>query len=519
MPPQLSAATPGEPGRLTLRDISKRFGSTQALDQVSFAVGQGEVVALLGENGAGKSTIVKILAGLVAPDAGEVRIDGRRVRPRSNAEAQSAGVAVVTQEFSLVPSLTIAENIALGRVGSDLLWKPRRAAEQAEQALSAIGLGGMDPSRRVEQLQVAERQLVEIARAVSRSAKVLILDEPTAALADNDVERVLTTVRRLADAGQSVIYVTHRLPEVFQISDRIQVMRNGRALPAVSTRSVGVDDVVSMMLGRELKDMYPARPAAGSPDEVLTVQDLSAPGLAEPVSFRLRSGQILGLIGQIGSGASVVAQALAGVLPRTSGDVRVRGGSRVDLRDRARGLRQGVAYCSADRQADGIFPRLSVMQNLSSPWLDRVSKRGWISDRAERAVAASVAADFAVDVAKLPAPASSLSGGNQQKVALGKWLGSSPCVLIADEPTRGVDVGARTEIYRHLRNLADRGIAVVISSSDTAEVLGLSDVIGTFYHGSLTSLREAGQWTEQDILWNVMHSGRGESDQRTQVPR
>jgi ABC-type sugar transport system ATPase subunit len=489
--------------RLVVRGLSKRYGSVQALDNVDFELRAGEVMALLGENGAGKSTLVKVLAGLVQPDSGSLEMNGRDVSLFPSARSQAAGVAVVHQEYSLVPTMTVGENLLLGQVQTSRVWLPFRLNARAREITAEVGLAGLDPRTPVERLSVAELQLLEIARLLVRDAQVLILDEPTAALADREIERVMSVIRRLTAGGRSVIYVTHRLPEVFELADRATVFRNGRSQPPRRTADLDVDVLIGMMLGRELGAMFPQHgSASGKP--VLEVDELLAPGLAAPVSFTAHAGEIVGLTGQLGSGASATAEAIAGRAASTAGKVMLNG-SELPLRSHATVLRAGVAYCSADRKRDGIFFGRAIRENLSSPWLSSVSRNGWIAARRERERARAIAGRFAIDVERLSSPVGTLSGGNQQKVAVGKWLGTTPSVLVLEEPTRGVDVGARAEIYQRLRDLCAGGLSIVISSSDTAEVRGLCDTVATFYRGRMTAVRSHRDWTEEELRREVMH--------------
>lgn len=494
------------PLRLSARGISKRYGVVRALDDVTFELRAGEIMALLGENGAGKSTIVKVLSGLIRPDDGVIEVDGVPTDLGSPALSQDAGISVVQQEYSTVGSLSIAENLLLGQHGAARWWSGGMLRRNAVATLERVGLEHLDPRTLVEDLSVAEMQLLEIARAVARDAKVVIFDEPTAALSDAEIERVLAVVKRLAAEGRSIVYVTHRLGEVFQVADRVTIFRNGRSEPPIEVADLDVDRVITLMLGRELGDMYPA--LATNPGEVcLEVAELVAVGLSEPVSFQARRGQILGFTGQLGSGASVALQALAGVVPVLAGRVTLDGQT-PDLRSRRTGSRSGIAYCSADRKRNGIFGSTSILRNLSSPWLGRVSTAGFVSFRRERQLAVDTAESFAIDKSRLRAPVATLSGGNQQKVAVGKWLGIEPRILLVDEPTRGVDVGARSEIYRRLRALCEEGLTIVVCSSDTNEVYGLCDVIGTFYRGTLSHLRPRSAWTEADLVREVMQNDR-----------
>lgn len=492
-----------EKPRLRVRGLSKRYGSVQALDEVDFELRPGEVMALLGENGAGKSTLVKVVSGLVEPDSGAIEVDGASTTLFPSARSQAAGVAVVHQEYSSVPTLTVAENLVLGQTGVSALWLPGRLNARARELLSAVGLDHIDPRTRVEHLSVAEMQLLEIARLLVRDARILIFDEPTAALADREIERVLAVIQKLAAEGRSVIYVTHRLPEVFRIANRVTVFRNGRSLPACPTSELDVDRVIAMMLGRDLDTMFPAHGTL-SGDPLYRVEGLLSAGLVEPVSFDVRPGEIVGLTGQLGSGASGVVASLAGMAPPSAGRVLL-GGKELSLKSRSATLQDGIAYCSADRKRDGIFAERSIRENLSSPWIRSVASGGWISTRRETERAGEIAARFAIDVKRLGSNVGTLSGGNQQKVAVGKWLGTTPRVMLLEEPTRGVDIGARAEIYQRLRDLCDAGLGIVVSSSDTAEILGLCDTIGTFYRGRLTSFKPQAEWTEDSLVREVMH--------------
>lgn len=496
-------ATPPDPPRLAVRRLSKRYGNVQALDAVDFELRAGEVMALLGENGAGKSTLVKVLSGLVVPDAGTIEIDGRRATLHPSARSQAEGVAVVHQEYSLVPTLTVAENLVLGQEGVFPVWLPWKLKRMARELLANVGLEDLDPSTPVERLSVAQMQLVEIARLLVRDARILIFDEPTAALADREIDRVLGVIQRLAAEGRSVVYVTHRLPEVFRIADRATVFRNGRSLPAEATRDLDVDKVITLMLGRELETMFPPHGTAAE-GALLSVEGLLAPGLAAPVDLTVRPGEIVGLTGQLGSGADVVVQSLAGMRPPSAGTVRLDG-KPLALSSRAETLARGIAYCSADRKRDGIFAGRSIRENLSSPWLGSVAPGGWIAFREETRKARETAQRFAIDATRLATAVGALSGGNQQKVAVGKWLGAAPRVMLLEEPTRGVDIGARAEIYQRLRDVCDTGVGIVVSSSDTAEILGLSDTIGTFYRGRMTALKPQADWSEDALVREVMH--------------
>jgi len=492
-----------DPSRLEATGISKSYGAVKALTDVDITLKPGEVMALLGENGAGKSTIVKIISGLISPDEGTIKIDGHEVELHTVSASQAAGVAVVHQEFSTVGTLSVAENLVLGQREASRWWAPRRLNTSARAILARVGLEDLDPSTPVEKLSVAEMQLVEIARVLAKDAKIVIFDEPTAALSDAEIERVLTVVRRLAAEGRSIIYVTHRLGEVFEIADQVVIFRNGRSQPPQKVSDLNVDKVITMMIGRELGDLYPQR-AETLGEVVLETHDLKVAGTRGAVNLQLRRGEILGLTGQLGSGTTNIMQAIAGTEDVLAGTVELDG-AKLDLSSRRRGIVSGVAYCSPDRKRDGVFRGVAILDNLSSPWVRRVSSFGVVNRRKESAEAVRDASHFAIDHTRMQTLVGNLSGGNQQKVAVGKWLGINPRVLLVEEPTRGVDVGARAEIYAQLRHLCESGVSVIVSSSDTHEVLGLSDTVATFYRGRQTVIKPAGEWTEPDLVREVMH--------------
>ena len=487
---------------LEMSGMSHRFGSVQALDSADFELRRGEVMALLGENGAGKSTLVKTLAGLQRADHGEIRIDGAPVDLGNTRRSREAGIAVATQELSVMENLSVSENILLGGVGYTGPWSSRRLAGAVRSRLDAVGLDHVDPRALAGSLSLAERQLVEIARLLARHARILILDEPTASLSDVEIELVMRSVKHLSRQGISVIYVTHRLGEVFEIADRVTIMRNGRSLPPQPIGDLTMDKVIEGIVGRPLAEMYPARPDSFG-EVVLTVDDLRAQGVADPVSIHVRRGEILGLAGQTGSGTGALLQAIAGASTPIGGRVALEGSPLPNAYDLSQAIRRGITYCSGDRKADGIFGGLSVTMNLTAPALPRIARRSWLSASAEDALARRLAERFAIDTSRLPNRARTLSGGNQQKTALAKWLGTSPLVLLVEEPTRGVDIGARAEIYGHLRSLANDGLAVLFASSDLDEVHGLADTVCTFFRGRVVRCAPAQSVSKVDLLHDI----------------
>lgn len=489
---------------LELKGMSKSFGAVKALNGVDFQLRRGEVMALLGENGAGKSTLVKILAGLYVPEAGSINIDGKPFTLGRAKLSHAAGIAVAEQELSVIGTLSAAENIFLGGVPVGGLWTRARLAEKARGYLEAVGLGHLDPSVPVERLSVAERQLIEIARLLATNARILILDEPTAALNDSDIERVKAMVVRLAKAGHSIVYVTHRLGEVFEIADRITTLRGGESSPPVNVADMTLKKVIEKIIGRPLEEMFPPR-SAGFGKTLLQMSDVTSTGLATPQSLRVRAGEIIGIAGQLGSGSEAVLRAIAGADVVESGSIVIEGKTLPMAHSLATAMKSGIGYCSSDRKLDGIFADLPVSTNLVSPSMAQVAPKGLVSRRRIREMTAAISKKMSIDPKRAEYKVGALSGGNQQKVALGKWLGISPRVLLVSEPTRGVDVGARAEIYGHLRRLADQGMAIVFSSSDIDEVQGLADTVVSMYRGRQVRTVNPTEVTNQELVRDITH--------------
>lgn len=489
---------------LEMKGICKSFGAVQALKGVDFELRRGEIMALLGENGAGKSTLVKVLGGLHVPDAGEIKINGNPFALGSTQLSHAASIAVAEQELSVIGPLSAAENIFLGGVPFKGLWTRARLAKQAKPYLEAVGLGYLDPAVRIEQLSVAERQLIEIARLLATDARILILDEPTAALNDSDIERVKAMVVRLARAGHSIIYVTHRLGEVFEIADRITVLRSGESNPPVNVSDMTLEKVIEKMIGRPLDEMFPPR-SKGYGQIALEMRGVTTAALPIAQDLRVRRGEIIGIAGQIGSGSESLLRAIAGVDIVESGSIQVAGSVLPRAHTLASAMRAGVGYCSSDRKLDGIFADLTVSTNMVAPSMRKVSPNGLVSQRRIRDLTKAISAQMAVDPSRAEYLVGALSGGNQQKVALGKWLGIEPKVLLVSEPTRGVDVGARAEIYGHLRRLADDGMAIIFASSDIDEVKGLADTVISMYRGRQVRTVNPTHVTSAELVRDITH--------------
>jgi len=467
---------------LKLTGISRRYGAIQALNDAGFEVREGEIMGLVGENGAGKSTMVKIVSGFDTGFTGEYRVRGERVHFGGPTAAEHAGIAIAQQELSLISTMSVAENVFLAGDGVPAVASKAFLARKAKPFLEEVGLGHVNPTRTINRLSVGERHLVEVARLLAHNPQVLILDEPTAALGETDSIRILDMVRRLREHGKSIIYVSHRMDEIFRICDRITVLRDGESQEPRTAAELDVKKLVELMLGFELGNMFPERKPVEREEPVMKVRDLWPDGMLEPVGFDIYPGEILGLAGQLGSGTSEILGAMAGSTKSRGGKLYFEGEEFLPPRPKS-AIRRGIAYCSEDRKRDGLFLGRPVMENFSSPALEAISTRGLLSAVRERILSSENAVKFTVDPGRLPQEAGVLSGGNQQKVALGKWLSITPKIILVNEPTRGVDVGARAEIYRKLRDLADEGTAIVIASTDIQEIANLPDRVITFYRG------------------------------------
>ncbi|MEU1888588.1 sugar ABC transporter ATP-binding protein [Micromonospora rifamycinica] len=482
---------------LTLRGIGKSFLGVRVLDGVDLDVAPGEVHAVVGENGAGKSTLMKIVSGGYAPDEGTVEIAGRPCVFRGPRDAQRAGVGIIHQEFNLLPERTVAENVYLGHEPVRRGLVDRHAMrERTDRLLASIGETTLAADARVGQLGVAQQQVVEIAKALALDARLLIMDEPTAALADHEVELLYGLVRRLQHRGIGVLYVSHRLTEVFDLSGRITVLKDGRRVTTVDTAGTTTDELVRHMVGRELSSYYPERagPADRGPVR-LTVRGAGNRKL-RGIDLELRAGEVLGVGGLQGSGRSALARALFGVAPFTTGDVTLDGGP-VRLRSPRTAMRAGIAYVTEDRKGEGIVPRQSVLDNAL------LASRAVFATRSGRAARTARIRDLLAAVEVRAAGDDQeirfLSGGNQQKVVLARWLALDPRVLLFDEPTRGIDVGAKSAIHDLVRRLARDGAAVLMISSDLPELLGMSDRIVVMRDGLIAGELPAGA-TEEDVV-------------------
>ena len=480
--------------------ISKSFAGVRALKGVSFDLRAGEVHALVGENGAGKSTLIKIMTGAETPDAGAIVVLGETVRGMDPHTSRALGIAAIYQQPALFPHLTVAENIALtlesGHAWRAVHWRARR--QKAADLLKRVG-STLEPDRLVETLTMPEQQIVEIAKALGAAARILIMDEPTASLGEKEVESLFAAIALLRGQGVGIIYISHRLEEVFAIADRITVLRDGETVTTRPAREIDRGELIRLMVGRELAAAYPKRNVTPG-DIALDVRDVSsrATGVRN-VSLSVRRGEILGLAGLVGSGRTQLAEILFGLTPADTGEIRL-GGEIVRFTSPRDAIQAGIGYVPEDRRRHGVILEMSVAANTSLANLKAVSNGGLIDDAAERRAAGEFVEQFRIRTPSVDADVESLSGGNQQKVALARWLSTGPAVLILDEPTQGVDVGSKAEIHGLMQNLAEQGLAIIMISSELPEVLGMSDRIAVMRAGTIAGVIAREEATQDGIL-------------------
>jgi len=491
-----TAATPA----LEMRGISKTYPGVRALDGVSFSVLPGEVHALVGENGAGKSTLMKILAGAEPKDSGEILIDGQPAAIDSPQAAIHLGISIIYQEFNLVPYMSAAENIYLGR-------EPRgrlpgfvnfgRMYREAQQVIDRLGVP-LSVRTPINRLSIAQQQMVEIAKATSQNARIIAMDEPSATLTEHELESLFALIRQLKADGVSIIYISHRLEEVFQIADRVTVLRDGKLVATVDVAETNREEIIRMMVGRELTEKIPARRVEiGGP--ALTVSGLRRAGILEDISFSVRRGEVLGLAGLVGAGRTEVARAIFGADPIDDGEILLDG-RKVEIRSPQDAIRLGIGLVTEDRKALGLILGMAVRENISLANLGALARLGFVSRRREREVASQFVADLMIKTPSVEQQVQNLSGGNQQKVVLAKWLFTQSKVMIFDEPTRGIDVGAKTEIYSLMNRLAERGVAIVMISSELPEILGMSDRILVMHEGRIAGELSREESTQEKIM-------------------
>lgn len=489
----------GEP-LLGIAGLSKSFAGVRALENVSFDLRRGEIHALVGENGAGKSTLIKVITGAHSPDQGTLTFDGKAVGALDPQAARGLGITAVYQQPALFPDLTVAENIRLGR-GQGGPWQRvdrARAREEARALLGRIG-ARIDAEAVVGSLRMPEQQMVEIARALGAQARLLILDEPTASLSDQEVDHLLRILRDLRRDGVGIVYISHRMEELFTLADRVTVLRDGRTVATRAMAEVDRAELIRLMVGRELSAIFPKKTVPVG-DVVLEARGLGcrASGVHD-VSLALHAGEIVGLAGLVGSGRTELARVLFGLTPADSGEMRVRG-EPVTIDSPARAVETGLAYVPEDRRRHGVILEMPVRENATLAILRTLSKGAFLDFARERRLASDFVEQLGIKTASVDSAAGTLSGGNQQKVALARWLATRPAVIVLDEPTQGIDVGAKAEIHRLMGDLAEQGLAVLMISSDMPEVLGLSDRVAVMHDGTLAGVLERAAATQESIL-------------------
>ncbi|MDT7724489.1 MAG: rhamnose transport system ATP-binding protein [Actinomycetota bacterium] len=486
---------------LELRAVSKSFEAVRALREVSLTLYPGEVHALAGENGAGKSTLVRIIGGEHRPDSGQLLLSGAPAGFSSPREAQHHGVAVIHQEPTQFPDLSVAENVFMGRqpLRSGRRVDRREMNKRSSELFAQLGVP-IDPLRPTRGLSIADQQIIEIAKALSADARIIVMDEPTAALSSLEADRLFGVARKLAEGGAALLFISHRLDEMYTLCDRVTVLRDGAVVAAGEVMAdIDQDALVRRMVGRPVDQLFPQREATTG-DEILVVEGLTRTGVFNDISFSVRRGEIVGLAGLVGSGRSEVARAVFGIDPHDGGSVRVRGVELPAGNPRA-AIDSGVALVPEDRREQGLILELSIERNASLARLKAVSGKGIVSRSAERSLAREWADRLGLKSGALSDPVATLSGGNQQKVVLGKWLATEPSVLIVDEPTRGIDIGAKVEVHTLLSDLAAQGMAILLISSELPEVLGMADRVLVMHEGRITADLSKNEASEEAVMY------------------
>ncbi|MDN7244958.1 sugar ABC transporter ATP-binding protein [Planococcus shenhongbingii] len=485
---------------IKMNNISKSFSGNQVLKDVQFSLEKGEIHALMGENGAGKSTLMKILTGIYSRDSGTVEVKGKEVHFTSPKQAEEAGIAVIHQELNILPHLSITDNLFLGKeetFGRSGILKTKDMREKARKALSELGLN-VDPSQPASTLSVGQQQIVEIAKALSAEAEVIVMDEPTAALTDREIDTLFATIRNLQSKGVSFIYISHRMEEIFSLCDRITILRDGQYVGDRNINETSFEEIVQMMVGRELGERFPERNAKIG-EVKLAVKGLSRKDCFENVSFEIRKGEVLSIAGLMGAGRTEVAQSLFGYKKADTGTIELDGRQvKIDKPKTAKEL--GIGYVTEDRKSEGLIVDFSVEENVSMTNFSSISKNGLISKDKERSLYDRMVKRLGIRTSGPTQTAKSLSGGNQQKVVIAKWLGIEPELLILDEPTRGVDVGAKKEIYSIINELAERGVAILMISSELPEVIGMADRVIVMHEGKVTADLPKQEMTQERIM-------------------
>ena len=486
---------------LEVKDIDKSFPGTKALSKVNFQLRKGEIHAVVGENGAGKSTLMNVIDGVYTPDAGKIYINGHQVHIKDPLAAQKLGIGFVHQEIALCPDVTVAENLYMASINTSKAWLVNYNELYAKTAQALESLHYVDPHKKVGELSISNQQVVEIAKALTLDCRILILDEPTAVLTESETEALFQIMQKLKAQGISIIYISHRMAEVFGQCDRVSVLRDGQYIGTYEVSQTNSTEVVNLMVGREIGDLYPAK--AGQMDEttdvLLQIRGFKNEGRFDDISFELFKGEILGFSGLVGAGRSELAKAICGLYPKRAGEVIFKGKS-LDVNSYEDAIRQGIVYLTEDRKTEGLFLEMPISNNIVAMDLNQVSSGGVVDGKLTQNLSSRLADKLNIKFHALTQLVSSLSGGNQQKVLIAKLLSVNPAIIIMDEPTRGIDVGAKSEIHRLLRELAGQGIGVIMISSELPEIIGMCDRVLVMHEGRQSDIISGDQITEEHII-------------------
>lgn len=483
---------------ISMSGINKTFGKAQVLTDAKFDLRDGEVHALMGENGAGKSTLMKILTGVYKRDAGTILVDDKEVDFHHPREAERCGIIFIHQELNVLRDLTVEENIFLGKeITKRGILDKKKMREETEEVLNSLSIY-IDPNETLSHLSIGKQQMVEIAKALHNDVKVLIMDEPTSALTLQETEILFNIVRNLKKKGVSVVYISHRMEEIFKICDRVTVLRDGKYVDTKNITDTNMDDLVRMMIGRDIGDRYPKRDSVKG-KEILRAEHLIMKKFVKDVSFAVHEGEILGVAGLVGAGRSKTMHAIYGSMKRDKGDIYIDG-KKVDIKNPRDAIKNGIAFITEDRKTEGLLLPFSIKQNISVANLPKISKKKVINKKYEKELSKKEVKDFNIKTTSIDQSVDALSGGNQQKVVFAKWVATDPKILILDEPTRGVDIGAKKEIYDIMNELSKKGVAIIMISSELPEVIGMSDRVMVMHEGKNVGIIEGSDINEETIM-------------------
>ncbi|HQT23415.1 MAG: D-xylose ABC transporter ATP-binding protein [Sphingobacteriales bacterium 17-39-43] len=494
---------PADEQILKVNGLSKSFFGVKALDNIHFDLKRGEVHALMGENGAGKSTFMKILIGLLKADAGSISFNSEQIENMDVHSIMKKGISMIHQEILMVPELSVAQNIFLGReIKRAYLLDEQAINQQAENLLQSMGLN-IKVQTKAKHLSIAELQLVEIAKAVSNNARVIIMDEPSSALSEKEVEILFNTIKDLKSKGVAIIYISHKMEEIFQIADRITVLRDGKFIATKPAAELDKSNLISLMVGRELEELFYAN-SITQPEVILKVKNLNKKGKFSDINFDVHAGEVLGIAGLMGAGRTEIAKAIYGLDSFDSGEIMLKG-KKLEIRSPKEAIREGIGYVSEDRKALGFIPELSVKQNISLSSILNYSKSWFIDENKEEKASSKIAKQLNIKASGLNQKVMNLSGGNQQKVVIARVLMASPSLIILDEPTRGIDIGAKHEIYKLIRKLTESGLAVIMISSELPEILGMSNRILVLSKGKQKTILTQKEASQEKIMQYALH--------------